>query len=465
MTDAFPAPRYAVTADDCKPERLLEIARQVVTSPPTTYTIPRYGIKQGERVLIVVPREFDRAVLDALSAAIEEVTGRPDILIDGTKQPWMEGDGAAELGHFREYYVGSRAVERSHGFDEPRVRAFCEQGDYDVLLYGSGGSLSSPDPPPPRPRRYGILWSPVEYFAGGLAEYPGELKKAIDSAAWASLVRARRVHVTDPEGTDITWSLREGDIELTQRRLGLEICMEGHLNAVPFGIPLPEDSNGVIAGTVNHSAAHPHIRLSVRDGRLERIEGGGAYGEGWRAALDELAGVHYPGHPGPGWSWLMECAIGTNPKALRPRGFTACGYRTTGERLKAGMIHFGLGAALLPPGTGPSKEAMAEDKRRYRAFMEEHGVPDGHHHVHAYFATLDVETVDGETLRLIERGRLSALDDPGVREVAARFGDPDALLEPAWVPAIPGINVEGDYQRDYARDPTTWIMSRSEVAG
>ena len=32
----------------------------------------------------------------------------------------------------------------------------------------------------------------------------------------------------------------------------------------------------------------------------------------------------------------------------------------------------------------------------------------------------------------------------------------------AWIPAIPGINVEGDYQRDYVADPGSWIAKEHE---
>jgi hypothetical protein len=453
-----------VTAEQLSDENLLDVAREVVASETISYVLPRYAIKPGERVLIVVPRDYDRRVLHALSAAIEEITERPDVLMDNTPRPWADLDGEAELQLFREFYVGRKEVERAHGFEEPQIRAFAAAGDYDVLLYGSGGSLPSPDPPPPRPRRRGLLWSPADYFASGLATFPGDLQKALDAAAWRMLVGARRVRVTDPEGTDIEWSLREGDIALSQARLGTEVCMEGHLNAVPFAVPLPSDANGTIAGTINHAGSHPHIRLTVRDSKLETIEGGGAYGEGWRGALSEFAAIHYPGHPGPGWAWLMECAIGTNPKAIRARGFTPCGARTTGERLKAGTIHFGIGAALLAPGTGASAQSLAADKRSYREFIESRGVPDGHHHLHVYFATLEVVTGSGDRTRIIDHGRLTTLDDPMVRGVAARHGDPDELLAPAWVPAIPGINVDGDYWNDYAQDPLAWIVGRSELA-
>ena len=80
------------------------------------------------------------------------------------------------------------------------------------------------------------------------------------------------------------------------------------------------------------------------------------------------------------------------------------------------------------------------------------GLPVGHFHVHLYFPTVTLEMADGTEELLIDAGHLKALDDAGVREIAARHGDPAVLLSEDWVPAIPGINMDGDYLRDYAAD-------------
>lgn len=59
---------------------------------------------------------------------------------------------------------------------------------------------------------------------------------------------------------------------------------------------------------------------------------------------------------------------------------------------------------------------------------------------------------------VIENGRLTALDHPEVRELAAKYGDPDEILREDWVPQIPGITCPGSYP-EYARDPAAWIYS------
>ncbi|MDA2934439.1 hypothetical protein MYX82_08850, partial [Acidobacteria bacterium AH-259-D05] len=72
----------------------------------------------------------------------------------------------------------------------------------------------------------------------------------------------------------------------------------------------------------------------------------------------------------------------------------------------------------------------------------------------------------GSTVRLAEKGRFTFLDDPEIRRVAAKYGNPDEILQEAWIPAVPGINVPGDYE-NYAADPGPWIrrdVERLEAA-
>ena len=47
--------------------------------------------------------------------------------------------------------------------------------------------------------------------------------------------------------------------------------------------------------------------------------------------------------------------------------------------------------------------------------------------------------------------------------LTSKFGDPDELLNEDWIPAIPGLNMDGDYWRDYAPDPMDWTMTELHV--
>jgi len=44
------------------------------------------------------------------------------------------------------------------------------------------------------------------------------------------------------------------------------------------------------------------------------------------------------------------------------------------------------------------------------------------------------------------------------------YGSAAELLREDWIPAIPGINVPGDYANDYARDPETYMKQEARKA-
>ena len=77
---------------------------------------------------------------------------------------------------------------------------------------------------------------------------------------------------------------------------------------------------------------------------------------------------------------------------------------------------------------------------------------------------MTITAADGQQVKLLDKGRLTTLDDPEIRRIAQKYGDPDELLREDWIPAIPGINSPGDYERDYARDPVAAITAEHRKA-
>jgi hypothetical protein len=53
---------------------------------------------------------------------------------------------------------------------------------------------------------------------------------------------------------------------------------------------------------------------------------------------------------------------------------------------------------------------------------------------------------------MTDRGRMTSLDNPEVRAIASRYGNPDRILAEDWYPDIAGINSPGSYA-EYAKDP------------
>lgn len=389
-----------------------------------------YGMSHGdyERALMVVEANYDHRVYRALAEAIREKGTDVDILTVGSPtgelDPWED-----ELPGIREGKVKGHPLLRTTG-----VRwweDYAEESDeYDLLIYGVGG--------PPRrledtdyeriPWRNEVdLVSPGTFF-------PTPVWNLINERTAELIWEAERVHLTDPEGTDIEFTNYYH--QHTPR------MSPGHI----FGHPtylLPEiNTTGVIAGTLNHAGAYPRIEVEVKNAKVVDVRGGGQYGQLWREMLDATEGIQYPGLPGPGLFWLFEVAIGTNPKVSRPtvEDVTRVQFPEM-DRRRSGVIHCGFGCYY-------DVEPWAAEIRN---------VPWGHVHVHLNFPTYEATMPDGETLTLIEDGHLTVLDDPEVREIASEYGDPDDILSEDWIPAVPGISVEGTYN-EYAKDPVQWIQ-------
>ena len=252
------------------------------------------------------------------------------------------------------------------------------------------------------------------------------------------------MRITDPEGTDISYTLWDEYFDESRPMFTRDPVL-GHLMAHPEPpILAQEDSTGTIAGTTSHySRPFPHIKAYFEKGLMTKIEGGGKYGEAWRGFLEETKNVQYPEYPRPGLFWLWEIAIGTNPQVVRPKSFLRVSSGgTESERFRSGIIHMGIGT---------SWRAASE------VWAAENGILFGHLHIHLLFPTLEITTKDGERIKMIDKGHLSVLEDPEVVKLASKFGDPNKLLKEAWVPALPGINTNGDYWNDYAKDPASWI--------
>lgn len=429
---------------------LLSAARTIVHGPSLNRTkTAGYDLKPGERVLLVEKATDDPAVTAALVQAMTEVGASVDIFhVDVADRP------LEYLDEFRGLMHNVPGIERDVSFDawQGRLRwlekVAVEQG-YSLLLQGEGGPLPNLD----GPRYEGIPWYHRATFPA--AGFPWPLWDRINEIAWRPIWRHGQhstVRLTDPEGTDLTFTLKpehwtaEHYQTTGSRRRFAEKYYLGHL----YGYPTPPYRpmpivNGVVAGTLNHyGKPFPHCRVFVEDGRITNVEGGGAYGDKWAEVLHDTRNVQYPEYPGPGLFWLWEVAIGTHPKMVRPPyAFSLAGHAAMFERLSSGYIHMGFGTA-----NGNPSEVWAEER----------GIIWGHLHLHLQLPTYALTTTAGESFTIVDGGRLTALDDPEVVRVAEQIGDDsEQLLQDAWTPSIPGVNSPGDYWHDYARDPASWL--------
>jgi hypothetical protein len=398
-----------------------------------------YGAtRPGDRVLVGVDSQTDPSITDAIAGALREMGAAVDVVVAEVEPDRM----------FTEVDEIAVAMRRQPWAERPRrweglpwIEDLARTRGYDLLVHGKGGAIPKVD------HRYeGFPWVVRDHFDRASNLYPRALHRLINERTWQRITdhAGDRLHLTDPEGTNLSLTILGAPLRDTSRHDYGMSPKWGHLMAhPPTPIEAEDDSTGVIAGTLNHfSRPFPRIEVQIENARLTDIRGGGAYGDAWRTLEMESADTAYPCFPAPGLFWLWELAIGTNPKIARPSGIeflSSGGFEW--ERRRAGIIHCGLGTRWRS-----SEEVWAGERRLLY----------GHLHVHLMAATLRVETRDGATIPIIEAGRLSAYDDPDVRDLAATFGDPDQLLRDDWVPAIPGVTVPGSYA-DYAADPARHV--------
>ncbi len=428
-------------------EELLPHLASVAERPYSWGLHAAWGLEKGERVLLFVDNWYDPMCVEATIKTLEnygcEVTVR-----NQDRGPVKTYEGHDEVEIFLDI---TRELAEWMG----EWQKLEDEGKYDKLLWGFGGPILSD-------AKLKIARMPFitpEMVTSRAHSMPLEVLEAIDQWTWDTLCQAREVRITDPEGTDITYTIRDEIYDESHARYRddwLEkwvpgnkqmwsTFLPGHVWGKPWFLSDFEDANGVIAGTMNHIGPYPHAKMAVENSKVVSIEGGGLFGEKLRKLDDETKDLQYPGFPGKGLMWLWEASIGTNPKIHRPRhGYLdgwVCGLY---ERMRSGVIHLGFGTVVT---TDLEREAAAA------------GLPVGHWHIHLYFPTVSLTMGDGSQTLLIDNGHLKALDAPEVREVAAKHGNPEELLTEDWVPAIPGINLDGDYFRDYATDPLDWTVT------
>jgi hypothetical protein len=280
------------------------------------------------------------------------------------------------------------------------------------------------------------------------------------------------VEVNDPEGTNFAFELDEKQAQSWAEGA----YQQGHLFMFPHqatgrfpysSVDYPAFTkkynprylvkvNGVFAGTSNHTGSFARMEVHVKDGYVREVKGGGSYGDLWREFLKypKINELTYPYHDQPGYWWIYEAGMGTNPKFFKRPDENMEGNNSS-ERNNAGVIHWGFGLRL---DHGPDK---AVESKEWMDFAKQNGLPNDHWwHIHNTLPTYRVRVrgTKNSWLTLIDKGEVTALKSPEIRALASRYGNPDEVLSDDWSPYLPGINAPGRYQ-DYAKDPWQTIMT------
>lgn len=421
-----------------------------------------WSVRGGERVLYETSRTVHPWVREAFIKALKELNCTVDVVVlDEPRRGDTDWEEVVRLTEERlALDLNTRPSKRfGHGGSgpprpsvrRPGIRVSEEEASqYDavigrlgrgsgaaVVIEGLGGAdyLSTP-----------------ELLASAGEVYPGDLMDLIDAKSWAIIRNSARVEITDLQGSEASftwfpewWELVEGThpkirgpghlstFGTLARGRSEYAVFAGHLMAVPrYGAIEQTDFKGKLVATMGQDVEGPRITVWHDRGGITRIDGGGAYGDMWRKVLEMTKDIQYPGYPRPGTHWIQEFSIGTNPKIIGPmevaelKGIpgrdtmpTPGGYMSWGRsRDRAGAVHAGYGAR------GASWWATTVD------------MPVNHYHLRLFFVDYTVRSRDGKTVKLLDKGHLTTLDDPDVRALAAKYGDPDKMLSPDWVPEL-----------------------------
>ncbi len=495
VAERYPEPRFPSYLKAPKSvDEALPFARSAVRQ--SGGRTPLGLVRSGQTTLLVLPNQSEDIIIEALKRAYEErgvkvqtvgtwelkgVTRDQEAQLARAEQWWTQEQGFVEVfGWFRAFADQDRVkawlrqvrpdlYEALYPkIEKPNIKARDERAELvayldkhpevDAVFWGFGGRPSLRQ----ALGRHGEkLYGNFTYFdrwevMSKVPSYPSDVWRLSEEKTIEPLRFFDRAEVKDPQGTDFAFDVDERMAEVWSKG----VYLQGHLFMYPaqasgrrpssfiefpkleeeFLRPVQPRVNGVFAGTTNHAGFFPRIEVVVKDGYIQDVKGGGLYGELWRTFLTypRINETQYPLIERPGYWFLYEAGTGTSPKYF--------GGPHSSERNVGGVVHWGFGVQI--------EDAPDDVKRAWDAFARERGLPGGHWmHIHNVLPTYRGRIRGtGQWVTIIDKGRLTALDSPEVRALAARYGDPDEVLRQEWVRNLPGINAPGSYA-EYAANP------------
>ncbi|MBI4443895.1 MAG: hypothetical protein HY649_11040 [Acidobacteria bacterium] len=473
----YPQPRYPRYLVNPNTDELLNAARIAVRQP--TGRCPLGMIQPGQKVYVFLTWGQDMKVWEAIQQAWAEkgveahAVGYWEVL-GMTKEAYDQLSSAnaafgneawKELGNFRIEYKAFFPETVQKEFGEPitseYIRKFHFPGYLDkhpeikYLYAGTGG---------------GGFWTRAfgekhaDKFMGNwvyiraidllskAAEFPADVWSLVDEKTLRPIPFVSEVTFQDPEGTNLEWVVTAEQAQMWNRSTG----GSNHIYIYPNPLHSTLKQGAVMVAHANHTGVYPTMTVHLdSNGGVQSIEGGGRVGELFGTLVNHpsFQEARFPKAPAPGYWFLRQDGFATNPKFIRSLPAMVDGepmMANLSERNRAGVQHLAFSYDSEDP------EDLAYAKQR--------GIPlgEGQHtsHMHVYFPTVKWKLRDtGEWITIAEKGYVKMFDDPEVRALASRYGDPDLIFRYEWIPSLPGINVEGDYKKDFAPNPWNWITA------
>ncbi len=469
------APGYKKPNDinDCLPQARRLVRKLAPGERPRVSVAPWLFVREGDNILIVTLPDQDKYVAQAVSRALaeqgaakvdylypKELVGRdPDIcsVADGWKEAVLLDEGKAS-GTAADLVTGMGLVEAT-------AKYLDSHPDYTGVFIDVAGANARRGLGKHAGKFLGFWpFNNWEWFLSRGHTFPLPVWAEFEQRIIDALGKASQVRITDPEGTYLEFSLTEEEA----MRWKMGAVVHGHLllsvlhatcgeHRVNVGEnldvrPVFPKVNGVLAGTANHCGFFPRIETYFENDKLVEVKGGGKYGDLVRDMMDKYKNAQWPDYPGKGFFWFCDTALCTAVGVHRRTSDMFKSYwvyPNFPERTRAGVFHLGFGSR-----TSRTEEAFA-------AYGDKHKLPRGHIHVHNYLATFEIKLHgSNHWYKIVDKGWITCLDDPDIRAMTTKYGDPDQILKYDWIPPLPGINCEGDYLKDYAPDPAGYLKKR-----
>jgi hypothetical protein len=383
-------------------EEILPALRTVVTRTPQRNFQEGLSLKPGERVLMVTDSTINPILPEAFEEAIRDAGGHVDTVnLEG--YPLMEDPIELVDEQNTQNWYPDWIWQGAKQADVVLCLAFLKFPHTPKLPFGREAKKTGE-----AIKGRAVQWElPPDMLLNSSLTYPLDVWDAIDDKTWELLSGARRIEISEEDGTHLTFDLTPEDWAAEEGSRGRPYT-PGHIF-----VPFPKDKRleGEIAlRSLTFGGRVPLTRLTVEDRQVTKVEGGGPFGETLRQSFEEFKDKTYPGLPGPGSNWISTFAMCTNPKFRRSpsyentRGSARVHSWCLGHR-RSGFLHASVGSGLATP----------------------------NHKIIRHFDMM-FPTVIADDRPVIEDGHLVALDAPEVRKVAERYGDPDNLLREDWVP-------------------------------
>ncbi len=372
-------------------------------------------VKAGENVIIISDRSIPGFKNEAFQRAVAEAGAEPHLVVlngyPSLREPeemfrywthmwWAEWVFTAFRGADAVFSLSNATHNHSY-YEGHAIGQWFPQNGIREMMVDEGVTL--------------MTYAP-------LRDFPIELEDAIGEKVREQIPQGTfTARVTDLEGTDITLTFHNSSVSSEHQLRRPHVAhafgawRKGRVRTDGGPILIDEVTGTIVSSSLHVGPLSEPMKITVENSRVLTVEGGGPFGNWARSMLEKYKDKDF-GYYGVGANYLEEFQLTNHPKTFPRKGNYTFSELDASWRptWRSGKIHLAFGSG------GP----IFDDQKKV---IED----EFHIDFEIYFPTM---TIGDKTI--IEKGRLAALEDPEVRAVAAKYGDPDVLLREDWTPRI-----------------------------